>query len=405
MSKQLKAAGITCGIGSMLVGARQAGFGIQFNCDWRKYYFKRDEEGHNTFEENFPGVPFYLVGRNEGYSEVIKPYRKRIDLALGHPECGNFSQLNQVNRERVSDPTDIPLFVKTIAELRPRFFVMDDLPKSLIAFPMEKYAEILEEYDLFPEWVSNYNYGNIQKNRKRMFMLGSLKKERWAFIPGEKENLLTVEDVIGDIVRKYGSLPNHDKHVLKELAAKGQHLLKRGDRATWRELRDYFKNEGGGRVLPYHAEDGTIKTRPGTYKGHWKKHAHVMDGGSPAIHNKTNLPYSIRERARIQGFPDDFIFYGTKLDRRGRWNHDKNIDLVKQTGKAMPIQFNRYVARQIASYIQKKTFEASGKRMLPPDPHIDNAKKWYCENVGYRSQKKACRNCWMYKTCELRRKK
>jgi len=39
------------------------------------------------------------------------------DLAMGHPECGNFSQLNP-NKKAVTDGRDIPLFVQLVAKLR-----------------------------------------------------------------------------------------------------------------------------------------------------------------------------------------------------------------------------------------------------------------------------------------------
>lgn len=398
--KKLNVLGLTCGIGSMLIGAREHGFNVVGNIEWRKYYHLKDSEGNNTFKQNFKKS--FFVHSTDELSQDELELCTGIDLAMGHPECGNFSQLNQTNRSRVHDPADIPLFVDMVAMFKPRFFVMDDLPKSFIAFGMEKYHEKLSDYDLFPEWISNYHYGNIQKNRRRMFMIGALKKERWAFQPGEFHHETTVEDTIGDLYRKENSVPNHDRHVLKDEAAKGQHLKHRDQRATWKEVADYFKKFNGGHVITYHASDGTIKTRPGTYKGHWDGHAHVMDGGSPAIHAKTCLPYSIRERARIQGFPDSFVFYGTKRDRYGRWNHDKNIFMVKQTGKAMPVQFNSYIAEQVASHIQGKKFrKATGERLIEPNPYVNSAKRWYCDNVGYSNQEGACLNCWMYQTCDL----
>ena len=85
-------------------------------------------------------------------------------------ECGRYSQLSGANAnraERAEDPGDIPLFVDLISKLKPRFFAMDDLPKSFMAYPMSKYAEALPEMDLFPEWISNYHYGNVQKNSRK----------------------------------------------------------------------------------------------------------------------------------------------------------------------------------------------------------------------------------------------
>ena len=184
----MRAVGITCGIGSMLVGARAAGFSVVGNAEWRDYYHARDRADRNTFEQNFPGARF-VRSLDHLESDEIERWMG-AELALGHPECGNYSVLKhggdgaRSRLENRNSPSDIPLFVDAVARLRPRFFVMDDLPKSLDPFPMQEYVRRLPAYDLFPEWVSNWGYGNVQKNRNRMFMIGSLKGERWAFVPG-----------------------------------------------------------------------------------------------------------------------------------------------------------------------------------------------------------------------------
>ena len=83
--KKFRAIGITCGIGSMLVGAKQAGFDILSNVEFRRYYHWKDEQGRNTFIENFPGAIF-----KEKINEFTPQEIEKImgaDLAMGHPEC------------------------------------------------------------------------------------------------------------------------------------------------------------------------------------------------------------------------------------------------------------------------------------------------------------------------------
>jgi DNA (cytosine-5)-methyltransferase 1 len=403
--KQLVAVGITCGIGSMLIGARDAGFRIEGNVEWRQYYHDADVLGQNTFDRNFPGAAFpSSVDRmtEEEFRRFSNP-----DLALGHPECGNFSQLSGANRnrqEKLFDPADIPLFVALVAKLKPRFFVMDDLPRSFMAYPMSKYAEKLPDYDLFPEWVSNWGYGNVQKGRKRMFMLGALRAERWAFRPGEEEHGLLVSDAIGDLPepRRGSNVPNQDPHDDALDCFRALNLGTYRKKSTWAEVREYFLDKRGGFTLEYPTEDGRVVKRIGFLKGHWDGPSHVLTGGNAILHNQRCQPYTIRERARIQGFPDDFVFYGTVLNDRGEWNHDTNSHMVKQTGKAMPVQFCRYVSRQVAAKIKGEEFTSSGRRVMPPNEHVDAAKRWYCQEVGYSDQGAACSNCWMARRCEIR---
>jgi len=388
----MRAMGITCGIGSMLLGARQSGFEIVGNIDWRRYYHLYDKEGRNTFKENFPGA-FFLKHFHELSGDQLNDILG-IDLVMGHPECGNYSQLNKNRNHDKTNPADIPLFINMIAEIRPRYFVMDDLPELFCAVPMSYYVEKLPDYDLFPEWISNYHYGNVQKNRKRMFMIGALKEEEFVFTPGESDHDRTVSAVIGDIDYRIGFLPNHEPINTTNYTRRGKHMRFRDDQPTWAEVQDYFASKPEGHIFEYHGPDGIILKRPGFRKCHWNAHSGVLTGQNPDIHPLRNLPFTIRERARLQGFPDDFIFYGSVLESDGSWDHDRNNHMVKQTGKAMPIQFCRYVSGIIGASINLQNPVSTNHRKLTPHEKITAAKQWFCENVGYSLPITACDHCW-----------
>lgn len=404
-----RALGLTSGVGSMLIGARNAGFGVVGNVEWRDYYRLIDVDGRNTFVDNFAGS-FMARGFDDMDPIQAHDLEGSIDIALGHPECGKYSRLNSVHKfaaERKHDSSDLPLFLEYVARIRPRYFVMDDLPQSFIALPMRRYHELLPDYDLFPEWVSNYHYGNPQKHRNRMFMLGSLRSEKWAFVPGEKRehNSWTVLARIGDIEEKYYSLPNHDRPDMEGGTSRFTNMRWRGDHPTWYEIQDYFKNhQEEGEKFEYHASDGTKKVRISLIKVRYDHPSPVLNGGIPQLHAKTALPFSIRERARIQGFPDDFVFYGTKLNDKGEWDHDANLTMVKQTGKAMPVEFNTYVSKQIMAHIEGKRWKASNERLLVHNPYVSTAKQWWCREVGYANQEAACRSCWLTRNCTLPRR-
>jgi len=327
--------------------------------------------------------------------------------------CGRYSHLDAANKktnpDRGLDAADIPLAVDLFTKLKPRFFVMDDLPASLVAHPMQAYAEKLPEYDLFPEWVSNWGYGNIQKYRNRMFMVGSLKSEGWVFTPSEMPHSITVADILEDLgdPRRPHNIANHEPQDMAVWCSRALGLGGYKKRNTWAEVRDHFAPLRAGSTLHYVRSPNSeeLALRIGFYKHHWDKYSGVLTGGNAALHGLRNEPYSIRERARIQGFPDDFIFYGTLLNEKGEWNHDDNLVMVKQTGKAMPVQFCTYVSHQIMLHCLGKQAVSTNTRVLPPNGHVDAAKKWYCSNIGYADQERACGSCWLYGQCSIRREK
>lgn len=399
----MRAVGLTCGVGSMLIGARVAGFDVVGNVEWRKYYHIKDDQGRNTFTENFPRA-FFVERLDQLNSDQIESL-KGIDLAMGHPECGAYSALN-TREGSEKDPGDISLFISMIKELMPRFFVMDNMPRSLVGCPVQSWAESLPEYDLFPEWVSNYNYGNVQKWRNRFFMIGALKNEGFVFRPGESANRKTSAEVLQGISKKdpchVGVDPDGDSGQKDLIGRKMSHTQVaawfRNPQEVWDEIQERGLEFADDRTksmlnpslklwnLPYVSKDGKVRRRIGFCKLIPDDGAYLLIGMPQVFHPTTGLPLTCRERARIQGCPDDFIFV---LDDMC------GAKMAKQTGKFMPVQFCEYAARQIAAHIRGGEFEHTGKRLIKSNPYVDQAKIWYCKNVGYGHQETVCKECWM----------
>jgi DNA (cytosine-5)-methyltransferase 1 len=407
--RPLTALGVTSGVGSMMVGCHALGFKVVGNIEWRDYYRYRSQAGNSTFTNAFPGA-FMARGLNDVPSNMMPG---SIDFALGHPECGRFSSLSHsvthgngdYQATRGSDASDIPLFLKMIAELRPRFFLMDDLPAAFDVLPMSEYVRLLPDYDLFPEWISNWAYGNVQKYRNRMFIVGALKSENFAFVPGEEEHTLGLKDVIEDLLGiKPGELANVAEVDDAAVPGRYTHMRFYGDRCSWKELKELFQEGEWGKNLKYYAPDGTQKIRPGTNNPSWEGHCPVLSGGYNPLHPVAKRPLTIRERARIQGFPDDFVFYHDEAGpMREVWEpySPDGQRGIKQTGKAMPIQFCTYVAAQVKAHIEKVPFESSHRRVLKPNPKVTQAKEDFCRLSGFANQRGACENCWHREACPL----
>jgi len=393
----MRAIGITSGIGSMLIGAKQLGFEVLGNIEWRKYYHARDSYGRNSFEEYF-NAPMYKNIEELTEEEISK--MSNADIAFGHPECGNFSNMSATAQqtrtlaEMRSDAGDIPIFTELVSKLKPRFFVQDNLPKSLMGYSIEDWARALPEYDLFPEWVSNWGYGNIQKFRKRFFMIGALKKENFVFRPFEIDDDLSLRIVLKNLPEE-----NQDKHTEEGNMSKGRGIFS-DDPMTWGQYKEFMLREKDGVTITYLAKDDTWKTHVGWRKAFSDGYVPVITGGCPIANPFTGLPFTIRERCRIQGFPDDFIIYGTKFLEDGTWNHSRNSAVIKQTGKSMPVEFCRYVTQIIKNHIQGVTsVKETSERILNPNPLISEAKQWYCKKIGYSHQSVVCDQCWI-KKCE-----
>ena len=341
--KNPTALGYLCGIGSMMIGARAAGFTPIGNYEDRKFMLPE------SFTTNFPGAFF----EHTNFLDLgLKP-----DLLIGHPPCGNFSHLLHSAKKckdiagKRKNPGRIPDFIQAVRYFRPKFFVMENLPKSLNAFTEEVYQEAIGDlYRFSLEHVENYHYGNPQKHRKRLFVIGWLKKYDFNFNQIPKPHYFTsVADRIGDLPF-YDDIPeldhvhvNPDDMAFNYFGVNPDGTIKR---RTYREISELLLGLKSGQAPEYLANDGTIKKKIGFIRLHWNRHSHTITGGGwrrqmNKFHPKTGLPLTIREVLRIQGAPDDFKVCGSF--------HDK----MPQVGKFIAVEFPTFACKQIYAFLKK----------------------------------------------------
>ncbi len=352
---EFTAIGITDGIGSLIWGAKQIGFKILGNHEWRKYY------DTGTFEHNFeaPYVQDY---------EVIDNSMVGVDLIASHAECGNFSNLyTGPNRDkRVLDPGDIWQFINLAQKYKPKFFLADNLVKSLVAVTPSEWRSAFPDYNITFEWVSNYHYGNTQYNRRRMFIVGSHKDLNYKFVPGEFDHCLIMRDVISDIP---DNACNHQKMDLNCYTQWSGYQIgeKNQGRLQLYELQDWLSKSIPGRNMPYYNKKGELKSKPGYSIVRLDYRSPVLSGGGGFYDNhwiedeeyEYYRPLTMRERLRIQGFPDNFILTPLKFE----WGSKDHQCLIKQTGKCMPDEFPTYFAKQIKKFLETGELPESGKRL------------------------------------------
>lgn len=396
--KKHRMLGIISGVGSMMVPAlKDDNIEVVGNYEWRKYY------NSGTFERNF-NAPLWPT-----WEEVPEEAKQDIDIVMSHPECGNFSIL-QKDLSKRTEENDIREFIEHIAEIKPKFFLMDNLYPSLAVYPASFYQELLPDYDVFPEFVSNYHYGNIQKNRKRLFLVGARKDLEFTFKPGEIKNPKVMRDIIGDLPY-FEDIPElQHLHVDPSEEAEGWHLPGKGKDAaegergyyTYAELADRFLASGPGKGITYLSKKtNTEKIRLGYFRLGWDQHGYVLHGGSVSRHHghfhpETGMPLTVRERARIQGFPDDFEFVLPE-----NWAHLG----VKQTGKAMPVEFCKFATEQFVAHLNEDDFEPSCRRYANIPDIVGDEKENFCKTTGYSDQTTACNMCWKFRDCNTRNRK
>lgn len=373
-----------CGAGGMSLGFEQAGFDVVAAVDSEPIHVA-------THNKNFPHcrtVPASI--RQLSGSRLRKMTglgSREIDVVFGGPPCGGFSS---IGRRQFSDPRNTLLrhFARLVTGLRPRYFVLENVP-GLLADPMREHVEAFKRHlgkhgysVVEPIEHLDASHFSVPQRRRRVFILGyrnylpapRYPVSQFADDDDGTPHSPTVWDAIGD-------LPNADE--LEQLregdAFDGQLLPAQSDYA--RILRGELEDPGdlslprdlnGNGLTGYRRTEHSTTvakrfaaTVPGTRDRISKFPRLKLDGLSPTLRAGTGPSrgshmavrpihpiyarcITIREGARLHSYPDWFQFHSTK------WYG------FMQIGNSVPPLLARAVARSIMEALNS-SFEMDGR--------------------------------------------
>jgi DNA (cytosine-5)-methyltransferase 1 len=299
------------------------------------------------------------------------------DLIIGGPPCQGFSNLGTRD---VDDPRNKlwKEYIRFVRHARPKVFVIENVDRfrksSEFALLLQETAEggLLEEYQLTHELLLAADYGAPQR-RKRTIVIGS----RIGKIPmpdptHEPSGILglkawrTVRDAIQGLPEKpeVTELPKfHTEYFGKKVPGpfKSADLhIGRNPTVLSLERYDHIPPGGGRFDLPDHLlsrcwrekKTGTtdvmgrmqwdrpsLTIRTEFFKPEKGQYLHPQwDADDPA--NRVNRPITHREAARLQTFPDEFVWCGSK------------IEIARQIGNAVPPVLAKAIALHLKPYLR-----------------------------------------------------
>ena len=324
----MKVISLFSGCGGLDLGFIKAGFEIVWANDF-------DKEAVESYHEN---IGSHIV-HDSIYNVKIEDIPD-ADILIGGFPCLGFTVAKGKSRELDCDYNQLfQEYARVLDAKNPKYFVVENVTgiKSGKEFNdffhdviLKKFEESGEGYRVKYETLISSAFG-VPQNRKRVIILGTRNdmKNEPDFAPRVVDKLLTLKDAIGDLPLEYDlSIPNHigSKHKVK--------------------INGYV----GNRQLAWDKPSPTITGR-GSRTGGAVIHPH------PNRHRRL----TVRECARIQSFPDDFIFKGS------------NGACFAQIGNAVPPIMSFFIANKFRTLFSLEELAFSETEWkLPYKKKIDN---------------------------------
>ena len=351
----MKAIELFAGAGGLSLGLKQAGIEVILANEIEKDFAK-------TYSINNPKTKMinddiHNIDWNNELSNLGD-----IDLVSGGPPCQGFSTVGSKNEK---DPRNSLFYeyIRCVTAVRPSYVIFENVAGFKRMYSGTAYTSLLNElknlgYETASSIVEASDFG-LPQRRQRTIVIGWKKGLKQVPLPNpthsknsnlfESQNKISVWDAISDLPQiaandssdTYSTDPQNDyqkairngcrvltEHNSSNYGKKMLEILKLvPDGGSVEDLplhlrpKSYFKNTYA-RLVPNECSP-TITRNFGT------------PSSSRCIHPFQNRALSTREGARLQGFPDNYIFFGGK--------GSKNL----QIGNAVPPLFGKIIAQEI----------------------------------------------------------
>lgn len=327
------------GCGGLDLGFEKAGFDIPVANEFDKKIWE-------TFKINHPKTKLIEGDVRKITKEDIAPYIEgEVDGIIGGPPCQSWSEagaLRGIDDERGQLFFD---YIRILEDFKPKFFLAENVSGMLADRHSDAVKHILHlfdeaGYDVSLTMVNAKDYG-VAQERKRVFYIGFRKDLgiKFTFPEGstkDDDKKITLRDVIWDL--QDTALPAAEKNKRNPAAVNNNEyftgaystiFMSRNRVKSWDE--QAFTVQASGRQCQLHPQ------APKMVK-YGKNDCRFVEGKESLYRRMT-----IREVARVQGFPDDFKFIYEETDMG-----------YKMIGNAVPVNLAKEIAIAIRQALEEQ---------------------------------------------------
>ena len=296
---------------------------------------------------------------------------RSVDLIIGGPPCQAYSLLGRHRKEMEDDPRTLLYlqYGKFLEEFKPKGFVFENVPGLLSAKKGEHFKNLqvyFKElgYNVHFQMLNAADYGVLQ-NRKRIILVGWINEQDHGFpnistcrseaivnnilsdLPilkaGEVKNVAPYIGQINTYLEESGIRSNEDMFVTQNISRpvnENDASIYNYAIRTWSNKRVRVKYTDLPQKMRTQKNEDSFLDRFKVVDGNGLSHtivAHLAKDGHYYIHPYLEVcrSISVREAARIQSFPDNFYFEGSRSA------------MFKQIGNAVPVLMAKKIAESI----------------------------------------------------------
>ncbi len=347
MANKRKVIDLFCGAGGLTLGFERQNFESVLAID----LWDNAIDTFNNNRKNKVGVVKDIASIDENF---LKNY-KNISGVIGGPPCQGFSLAGRRSEDDERNKLYQEYF-KTLSIINPDFFVIENVTGILSMKNGEVKDDIIKKandigYNVYLDKLIASDYG-VPQNRIRVFFIGikkELDKGKFTF-PKKFNYKVTCEEALSDLP----SLDNNDNNEEYKTSptSKYQKEMRNNCDKVYNHEQTFHTDETK-ELISHVPEGGSIKDLPDELRGNRKyssllrrmnrkTQSNTIDTGHRTyFHYKENRILSVREAARIQSFPDNYVFSGSKVNQ------------YKQVGNAVPPLLAEQVAKSIVDYLYK----------------------------------------------------
>ena len=343
------------GCGGLSKGFMDAGCKILLGVDI-------DQAALNTFERNHPGS----IGLKGSLADAPTFNRmmelvgeKPVDLIVGGPPCQGFSLTGPRNFDDERNKLYLS-YIKAVKLFKPKGFIIENVPGMATLYKGEVKDEILRRftrmgYNIKCEVLCAADYG-VPQIRRRLVFIGIRKEYGPVSFPKPlltPDCYITSREAIDDLPSLVGTMGEEVSKYERAAKTPYQKLMRGKCKVLLNHTATAHK-DFVVKVISQVPEGGNYKDLPKGVGEHRKFHMAWTrcDGHKPSrtidtghrnyFHYEYNRIPTVRESARLQSFPDDFVFTGTRTEQ------------YRQVGNAVPPILGKALAIHLKKLLNTK---------------------------------------------------